>query len=142
MVHRAKVDWWVPAVLGGGLLLQVVLGTALTASGQAPYALISAAAALFVGLLLWASYRASYEVTASDLVIRFGPIRTRVPVGRITAVVPTREPTSAPAPSLDRLRIDYRAADGWPSFALISPKDKAAFVADLASVAPQVRPAT
>jgi hypothetical protein len=139
VVHQAKVDWWVAAVFGGGLLLQVVVGAALIVSGLLPYSLISAAAALLLGVLLWGSYHTSYEVTPSDLIIRFGPFRTTLAVGCIIRVVPTREPTSAPAPSLDRLRIDYRAADGLPSFKLISPKDKEAFLHDLAQVAPQAR---
>src|SRR5262245_33365362 len=139
MVHRAKVDWWVAALFGGGLLLQVVVGAALIGTGLSPYALISAAAAALMGLLLWGSYRTSYEVTPSDLIIRVGPFRTTLAVGVIVEVAPTRDPTSAPAPSLDRLRIDYRAADGLMSSTLISPKDKEAFLHDLARVAPQVR---
>jgi hypothetical protein len=139
MVHRAKVDWWVAVLFGGGLLLQVAVGAALISSGLLPYSLISAGAGLLLGLLLWGSYRTSYEVTPSDLVIRFGPFRTTLAVGSISRVVPTREPTSAPAPSLDRLRIDYRGADGLPSSTLISPKDKEAFLRDLVQVAPQVQ---
>jgi hypothetical protein len=139
MVHHAKVDWWVAVLFGGGLLLQVAAGTALIASGLSPYALISAGAAALMGLLLWGVYHTSYEVTSSDLIIRVGPFRTTVAVASIIRVVPTREPTNAPAPSLDRLRIDYRAADGLPSFTLISPKDREAFVRDLTRVAPQVQ---
>jgi hypothetical protein len=141
MVHRAKVDWWVPAMFGGGLLLQAAVGVALISSGLLAYALIPAAAAVLLGMFLWSSYRASYEVTSSDLVIRFGPCRTKVPVGSIIRVVPTREPTNAPAPSLDRLRVEYWAADGLPSYTLISPRDKEAFIQDLARVAPQVQAA-
>jgi hypothetical protein len=139
MVHQAKVDWWVAVLFGGGLLLQVAVGAALIGSGLAPYALISAGAGAMLGLFLWGSYRTNYEVTPSALVVRFGPFRTKLAVGSIVRVVPTREATSAPAPSLDRLRIEYRAADGLPSFLLISPKDKEAFLRDLAQLAPQVQ---
>lgn len=139
MVHRAKVDWWVTALFGGGVLLQVAMGVALVASGLLPFVAISAAAALLFALLFWGAHRTSYEVTPSALVIRFGPFRSTVPVASIIRVVPTREPTSAPAPSLDRLRIDYRAEDG-SSCTLVSPRDKEAFLQDLAGVAPQVRP--
>jgi hypothetical protein len=139
MVHRAKVDWWVGALFGGGFLLQIAVGAALIGAGLQPFALISAAAGALLGMLLWTSLRTSYEVTASDLIIRFGPFRTTLAVGSIVEVAPTRDPTSAPAPSLDRLRIDYRRADGMTSFTLISPKDKEAFLRDLARVAPQVQ---
>jgi len=46
---------------------------------------------------------------------------------------------SAPAPSLDRLQVNYREKDGGIGFTLISPKDKEAFVRDLAQVAPRMR---
>jgi hypothetical protein len=139
MVHQAKVDRWLAVVFGGVLLLEVVIGTALIVSGLLPYVLIPLAAGIFVSLILWGAYHTTYEVTASDLIIRFGPCRRTVPVDRILAVVPTREATNAPAPSLDRLRIEYRAADGLPSFVLISSNDKEAFLRDLARVAPQVQ---
>jgi hypothetical protein len=142
MVHQAKVDRWVVAVFGGAFLLQVVVGVALIANGLFPFALIPVAAGVLFGLLLWGTFQTSYEVTPSDLIIRFGPFRTTLPVGSIIAAVPTRDPTSAPAPSLDRLRIDYRGAAGLKSFTLISPKDKEAFLRDLVHVAPQVQAAS
>jgi hypothetical protein len=128
-----------PALFGGAFLLQVAVGAALIGSGRQPFALISVGAGVLLGLLLWGSLRTSYEVTSSDLIIRLGPLRTTLAVNTIVHVAPTRDPTGAPAPSLDRLRIDYRGPDGLPSFTLISPKDKGAFLRDLARVAPQVQ---
>jgi hypothetical protein len=139
MVHRAKVDTWLAAVLGGAVVLEVVVGAALIGSGLLLPALIPAAVGLLVGMLLWACYRTSYEVTPSELVIRFGPVRTTLAVAGIIAVTPTRDPTSALAPSLDRLRIDYRRADSLKWYALISPREKDAFIRDLAQVAPQLQ---
>jgi hypothetical protein len=139
MVHRAKVDRWLAAVFGGVVVLEVVVGAALIRSGLLLHALIPAVVGVLVVLLLWACYRTSYEVTPSDVVIRFGPFRTTLPVAGVIAVTPTWDPTSALAPSLDRLRIDYRRADGLKWYALISPQDKDAFVRDLGQVAPQVR---
>src|SRR5205807_8834563 len=75
------------------------------------------------------------------LIVRFGPLSTSLPLDRIVEVFPTHNPLSAPAPSLDRLRINYQRKNGRMWFALISPKDKEAFVRDLASAAPHLRSA-
>src|SRR5258707_12255527 len=80
-----------------------------------------------------------YEVTSTDLIVRCGPFRTIVPLDTIVEVFPTNNPLSAPAPSLDRLRINYRKKTGRKWFTLISPKDKEGFVRDLASAAPRLR---
>ncbi|PYS44061.1 MAG: hypothetical protein DMF71_05100 [Acidobacteria bacterium] len=53
-----------------------------------------------------------------------------IPLGAIDEVRPDRNPASAPAWSLDRLRIDYRS-DDQPVSILISPADKVLFMQDL-----------
>jgi hypothetical protein len=149
MVHRAKVDWWLAALVGGAGLLVAAAGAAVLLFGiingdPGPQAAIGIASILLgsgalVGLLLWGCYKTRYEVTPSELIVRFGPFSTNLPLGAIVEVFPTHNPLSAPAPSLDRLRINYRRKNGRMWFALISPKDKEAFVRDLASVAPRLR---
>jgi hypothetical protein len=151
MVHHAKVDRWVAVLLGGLALLEVAAGTAVLAAGfvtgtpPLPQALgiglTLVSVGVIMGLMLWGCYRTRYEVTPSDLMVRFGPFRTAVPLDAIVEVFPTDNPLSAPAPSLDRLRINYRRANGRMGFALISPKDKEGFVRDLAAAAPRLRSA-
>jgi hypothetical protein len=149
MVHYAKVDWWLAALLGGAILLMLAVGTTILVAGLGPGNQVSSTAlvvflidlggAVLMGLVLWSLYRIRYEVTPPDLIVRFGPFRSRVPLDCIVEVFPTRNPLSAPAPSLDRLRIDYRRKNGKLGFTLISPKDKEGFVRDLASAAPHLR---
>jgi hypothetical protein len=149
MVHPAKVDRWLAAVLGGAVLLELVVGgvvlnAALTtgrpsvAVGLGVGAACAAGAVLF-SLALWGCYKIRYEVTSAELIVRYWPFRTRVPLQAIVEVVPTSNPLSAPAPSLDRLCVSYRKGSGWTTFVLISPADKEAFVRDLASAAPQLQ---
>jgi hypothetical protein len=151
MVHHAKVDGWLAALLGGLAFVEVAAGAAVLVAGLAtgtpplPAALgiggmLVGVGALFV-LALRGCYHTRYEVTPPDLVVRFGPFGTAVPLETIVEVFPTHNPLSAPAPSLDRLRINYRKDNGKLAFALISPKDKEGFVRDLASAAPQLRSA-
>jgi hypothetical protein len=125
---------WLGAVLVAGFLLESIaaglalgIGLSLTAVG------------VLFGLVLWGCYGTRYEVTPSELIIRFGPFRSTLPLGSLVEVFPTRNPLSAPAPSLDRLQINYRGTDGETRFALISPKDKEGFVRDLARAAPRLR---
>jgi hypothetical protein len=147
MIHRAKVAWWVNALFGGVALVLLTWGTLVLVGVLATNSL---AETLFIGLLqtgcavlfalaLLGCHKMRYEVTSADLIIRSGPFRTRVPLDAIVKVIPTNNPLSAPAPSLDRLEISYRRKDGATVFTLIAPQDKEGFVRDLASVAPHLR---
>jgi hypothetical protein len=80
---------------------------------------------LVVALLAWPT---RYELHEQELVIRSGVIRYRIPYSEIRAVTPSRNPLSAPAWSLDRLRIDRKRG-----YALISPRDKEGFLRVLAA---------
>jgi hypothetical protein len=151
MIHHAKVDWWLAALLGSVGLIELAAGAAvlvvgLTTGNPEPKAALAIGASLvgggvLFGLILWGLYKIRYEVTSSELIVRFGPFCSRLPLNAIVEVFPTHNPLSAPAPSLDRLRINYRRKNGKMWFALISPKDREGFVRDLASAAPQLRSA-
>ena len=84
----------------------------------------------FVEYVLRSTY---YEIEGDTLLIRSSFITWRVPIREIRSVTPTRSPTSSPALSLDRLRIDY----GHKSI-LVSPADRNNFVAMLRSVNPAI----
>jgi hypothetical protein len=91
--------------------------------------------AMFLGLLpalvlpLWLLLGTRYQLMAERLLVRCGPFRWRILLAEIRAVTPIRSLLSGPALSLDRLRVDYGR---WRSV-LISPRDRHAFLADLAS---------
>jgi hypothetical protein len=150
MVHNAKVDRWLAVVIGGTAVVEVGVGATILLVGlmtdqPSLWPILGIAAVFFgagalIALVLWGCYRTRYEVAAPHLIVRFGPLRSRVPLDAIVEVFPTHNPLSAPAPSLDRLRINYRTKAGWMWFALVSPRDKEGFVRDLASAAPQLHP--
>jgi hypothetical protein len=149
MTYYAKVDWWLAALIGGVCLGELTAGTVvlvrgLTTDTPDSRTMLGVGAILvgvgaLCGLILPALYTTRYEISATELVVRFGPFRWRLSLDAIVEVFPTHNPLSAPAPSLDRLRINYRKKDGWPWFTLVSPKDKEGFVRDLARAAPQLR---
>ena len=86
-------------------------------------------------VVLVLTYPLDYEITDDRLVARSGVMRWKVPLASIEEVSPTRDPASAPAWSLDRLRVDYRSAGGKKSL-LVSPADKHGFMRDLAARVP------
>ena len=149
MIHYARVDRWVAVLFGGLAVIEVGAGVAVLVAGFVTRAIapglalgvgltLNAVGALF-GLALWGCYRTRYEVAPPDLRVCFGPFRTTVPLDTIVEVFPTRNPFSAPAPSLDRLQVNYRRKSGTRGMVLIAPKDKEGFVRDLAIAEPKLR---
>lgn len=134
MTYHSKKDAWLVLVVWVAVLLPFVLGVynLATPSGNAQVG----GYLLLVGMLIATSvllltYPLYYQITSSHLVVRSGILRTEIPLSSIEEIRPTRNPLSAPAWSLDRLRIDYRK-DGGVIFMLVSPEDKARFMRDLA----------
>jgi Bacterial PH domain len=131
---RSKVDWWL------GLLLVVAPAVTLVGGLSAPESQRLAAltgtfvlAAVYLGLV----FPMRYGITDSELVVRHGLVRQRVKLADITAVIPTRNPISSPALSLDRLRITF--GTGFGKNFMISPVDKQQFLVELALRARLVR---
>ncbi len=89
--------------------------------------------AVFMPVIL---YGISYTLTRNQLIIQCAFLfKFSIPLSKITEVFPTHNPLSAPACSLDRLRIKYD--DHWFG-ALISPNDKQVFMKDLLQRCPQL----
>ncbi|RIK97992.1 MAG: hypothetical protein DCC71_21360 [Proteobacteria bacterium] len=100
-----------------------------------PFALFHLAVA---GFIAWTLFGTAYRIGDDAILVRSGPFRWRIPLGAIVSVTPTRNPLSSPAVSLDRLRVAYRAARGERAL-MLSPADKAGFLAELAARCPSLR---
>jgi hypothetical protein len=136
MTYRSKKDGWLFGLVWGvvaglnafGLLCVLVgdprLGGALLRAGLG---------ALLAVLLT--TYPLDYEITRTELIARSGFMRWRVPLADIQEAMPTRSAASAPAWSLDRLRIEYLKG-GAARVLLVSPENKLSFMRDLAGAAP------
>ncbi|MDT5268945.1 MAG: hypothetical protein QOH49_1131 [Acidobacteriota bacterium] len=138
MKYNSKKDWWLFSLVWGvaPVLIAVGLFNVLVPFGNPAlgWALIRAGAGTVLAVLLM-TYPLDYEIAATELVARSGFMRWRVPLADIQEVTPTRSAASAPAWSLDRLRIEY--LKGSESHALlVSPSDKWAFMRDLADATP------
>ncbi|GAB3290503.1 hypothetical protein GCM10027348_07760 [Hymenobacter tenuis] len=128
-VFKSKISWWMfGPVLGtiGFFLLLSLVQQRWTAS------LVVLLTACFIIYLLVTT---AYTITADELLITSGPLRKRLPVHHITSIYPTHNPLSSPALSLDRLEIRYGNSDS----VLVSPADKAGFLAALLQLNPVIR---
>lgn len=131
-------DTWLVVVLwlGVGMLafsMVPVLCAPLGGWIRAAWLLLTAASGAF---MLWVLYGTYYVLESEALRVRSGPFRWRVRWDRIVEVVPSRNPLSSPACSLDRLHIRYTGSR-WGM--LISPEDRARFLQAVAARAPQLR---
>lgn len=76
-----------------------------------------------------------YTITGDELRIHCGFLMNKpISIATITKIKETSDPTSAPAISLDRLRIEY----GKGSSILISPKEKQVFIEMILSRNPAI----
>lgn len=129
---RSKVDavLVVPAVVGLGLPLLLVIGGLAEgrplAGAVIPIILLIAIAPLFL---------ISYQINDDEIIVRQGWLRWRMRLERIQVLKATRQMWSAPALSLDRIEI--RTDRGL--WLMVSPADKAAFVAAIRARVPAVR---
>ena len=138
VIHHSKVDTWLLVVLITAFILGSVATVAAAVEGKVSVIIPAMALPLMAGLFLWLPFTTRYEIGGGNLLIRFGPFRREIPVDSIREVRPSRNPLSAPAASLDRLRIDY-VIRGGHRVMLVSPKDKQAFLKDLSTAGSGLR---
>jgi len=135
--HPTKKDWWLMALLlplsvfflwmSVGIFLEPVAFT-VKVFGSLFFLLFGIA-------IPWMIFTTRYILTGDALVIQVLWFKSSLPLADITEVFPTHNPLSAPAFSLDRLRIKFKSIRFG---ALISPRDKSAFYRDLLQRCPHL----
>ncbi len=136
--YPTKVDGWLKFVSAAYIVLSIGLPAwhlgSMISVGE-PFDSGVIVLPLAVLALMWMiAYPCEYAFEPKSLVVRSGLLRIRIPLLAITRVSPSRNPLSAPAWSLDRLDIRY----GRTKRVLISPRRRAAFLADLERRAPHL----
>ena len=128
---KSKYDAWLVALVGAFIAMMVSLTPDAWREGRWVTVLL-----LGVGLLLmvWTLFGVRYVVRETKLDIRSGPLLWSVPLASIRSVEPTRDATSSPAWSLDRLRVTATERT-----VLISPLDKAGLLDALQARDPGLR---
>jgi len=125
---------WVTAVVlvGAGVCLLFVPGPVL------PGILLAVLLLLAAVFVIWLPYTTAYTVTASMLEIRCGPFQSRVNLAGIEEITPSQSMLASPACSLDRLHVVCGGSGGARRDVLISPSDKAGFLAAVARRTPHL----
>lgn len=136
-VFRSKIDWWL-------VLLVVAAPGWPIANDWISRGTAAPPPTFWFTLAIWGSIVVAFIPTRYVIEGRTVAIRCGLTcweflafsVDDVQSVRPTHNPLSAPALSLDRLRVDL----GFHGSTLISPKDKAGFLQAIASLNPQLQP--
>jgi hypothetical protein len=131
---RSKVDSNLKvAGLAMPCVVLVAIGTNARHNG-AVLVLLAAMTALVAAVVVWTVLSTYYEFTSDVLVAHSGPFSWRIPLEEISNVRESHSVRSGPALSMDRLELTW----GTGRVLLISPEDKAGFLAVLHRRAPQL----
>ena len=123
-VFPSKVDGRLVVFTAGvPLIFLIVVARSVILAGETLIALLI----LFFALMsiFWLLFRTYYELSEDVLAVHSGPFRWKIQLMSITSIEASQDLRSAPALSLDRLKIVYGAGH----IILVSPRDKAAFLA-------------
>lgn len=135
VIFRSKVDAWLVAVIVG------VLSLCIAPMLFAPFNLVTASAVVFLVVILAfaidMTFNISYVVDGEWLTINTGRLfrGTRVRIADIKSIQSTHTIISAPAASLDRLRICVGKYDEI----IVSPKRKQEFIEALCRINPNIQ---
>ncbi len=137
--YRTAVEWW----LAGMLVLPVVGGVVALASalvnGTPSTLWLGGGALLFHLLIRWSvAWPIEYGLGDDGVRIRDARMNLHIPFDRLTKAELSSDPMPSPALSLERIRIEYKGSNGR-TFVLISPPDRAQFLADLTTVSTRHR---
>jgi len=124
LVFPARYDLWLWVPLFGIALAMVLLGASLWPT-ERNGALIVLGTGMALGPVVAVfAFPCYYTISSREIGVRCGLLRFAIPLEKIRSVEKSRNPLSAPAPSLRRVRIDL--TDG--SFQLVSPRDREGFM--------------
>jgi hypothetical protein len=136
----SRRDTWLLVVLGLASTLifacMVLPGSGGAQTGRVVFALFGTALLGFLGAML---LRTRYVIDGQALLVQCGFLRWRVALSSIVAAQITNDPTSGPALSLDRVRVDFVRANGEQDAILVSPKERERFIAALVDANPAIR---
>lgn len=139
--YQPKRDTWLLLVFLSAPVVVIAAAWPLLQSGRLFSTvdgwILLATNASVIGLLSWLWFGTSYVLDGSELRVRCGPMRKRIPLNRIRYVRPAWSLQSAPALSLRRLHLGIengRAVVELP----IAPAEPQRFIAELQQRCPNL----
>ena len=137
IVFTSKIDFWIAFMLWGGSFLMIAVPFwqwKNSENGSLANSIFLAFIFLpFIALMLMPFFGTRYTLSDNQILIDNGFSTQRIKLTDIAYIAPTRNMSSAPALSLDRLEIDYKNKK-----VLISPKDKLLFYQEIRARNPNI----
>lgn len=130
MIFRSRYDLWLKIVLNITNLMMVGSIVIFFADGNLGLIFLGLVTLAILVCFVWMQLATWYRIDEDALFIRSGPLHWTIPIASIVAMAPSDDPTSGPALSFDRLRIDYMK-NGEKKEILISPEDREGFEREL-----------
>jgi uncharacterized membrane protein YdbT with pleckstrin-like domain len=129
MVYKSKIGWVAPVVI---FLIIAITSTISVMHGNWNGVSVNAFLVIFI---LYMLSNTDYTINDTWLHVRSGfMVNKTIDIASIRSIAETKSALSAPAFSLDRLEINYNLYDS----VVVSPQNKADFVAALLAVNPQI----
>lgn len=129
-IYPSKISWWILIFVGVVIIFSIYTLYTQKADYIEYFPLIAVA-----GFVYYAFTSTKYIIDGNLLVIKSTfLINRKIDILTITQIKETNNPLSAPAASLDRLKITY--GDGY--WTLVSPKDKEAFLLHIKKIQPNI----
>jgi hypothetical protein len=133
LTFPSKCDWWLLGLLLFVISVQLTAAVCIFIGGREVW--VGGLLLLSACFIVWLLRSTYYVVDETRLLIRSGPFWFTVVLATIEEILPTRNPLSSPALSLDRLAIHYQV-NGKRRMVMISPEDKEAFLRVIAAMVP------
>jgi hypothetical protein len=127
MIFRSRYDTWLRIVFAITNLILLGAVAILLWHHDTTSIIVAAFAILILAGVLWMQLATYYRVGDDTLFVRCGPFHWTIPIASITSATPSDDPTSGPALSLRRVRVEY-AKGGRTDELLISPEDRDGFL--------------
>lgn len=138
MRYKTRRDLWLSIVIWFCIILLLICGSTplyINGAGHVGGPIIMLVCLMVAAFIAWLWLGTDYVLSEQHLIVRSGPISTRIPYDQITKVKPIRSWLSSMATSSQRLEIHY----GKYQFIHISPQEEKLFVTELQQKCPQVQ---
>jgi hypothetical protein len=129
MHFPSKHDFWLGLLIWGIIILATIPSLVQPSKVGMGVMIL---AILFVG---WIWFGTGYEILEKELKIYSGPFRQTISLQEIKEIKRTRNPSSSPACSLDRMEVKF----GQSKRIIISPADKENFIKVIVKKSPQIQ---
>ena len=126
-IYPSKVDWWLATALVVVPLLLSGVGVLVFIRHKPLGIIVIGVGAVIATTMALLSVPCRYTISDSSLEIRCGLMHETIPLSNIVAAVPSSSLQSAPALSLQRVKITL----GSGGSRLISPLDRDKFIKEL-----------